>query len=104
MQTIVNLNRNRLRAGMVGLGMIFEETYKPLFEHLLAEGLFRCDFGLVDVNLTAVASRTGVRGDRYLRESGNRLGSFVNCKGPDAMRQLLGQEVDAVCVATPDDR
>jgi len=104
MQTSVNLNRNRLRAGMVGLGMIYEETYKPLFEQLYVEGLYRRDFGFVDVSLAAVASRTGVRGERYQQNAGPQLGSFANCKGPDAIEQLLGHEVDAVCVATPDDR
>ncbi len=89
---------------MVGLGMIFEETYKPLFEQLYADGMYRRDFGLVDVNLAAVASRTGVRGERYQRSAGTWLGTFVNCKGPDAVEQLLRQDVNAVCVATPDDR
>src|SRR6516162_3336261 len=104
MQTAANLNRNRLRAGMIGLGMIFEETYRPLFEQLHAQGLYRRDFGLVDVELSALASRTGVRGERLRRSAGERLGSFVNCKGTEAIEQLLAQGVDAVCVATPDDR
>ena len=29
-----NLQTHRLRAGMVGMGMIFEETYRPMFEAL----------------------------------------------------------------------
>ena len=53
--------QQRLRVGMVGLGMIFDETYRPLFEQLHREGLYRRDFGLVDVELAAVASRTGSR-------------------------------------------
>ncbi len=53
------LSQNRLRAGMIGLGMIFDDTYRPLFRQLHAEGLFRRDFGLVEVELAAVASRTG---------------------------------------------
>lgn len=89
---------------MVGLGMIFEETYRPLFEQLHAQGLYRRDFGVVDVELSAVASRTGVRGERLRQSAADRLASFVNCKGTDAMDQLLAQGVDAVCVATPDDR
>jgi predicted dehydrogenase len=96
-----NLNHNRLRAGMVGLGMIFDETYRPLFESLRAEGLYRRDFGLVDVELAAVASRTGSRAARY---QGGRLGNFVSCAGPTALEDLLETGVDAVCVATPDDR
>src|SRR5208283_1186419 len=88
MHTSANLTRNRLRAGMVGLGMIFEETYRPLFEQLQAEGLYRRDFGFIDVDLAAVASRTGKRAERYRHESGGTwdLASF---SGPDAVRQLL---------------
>ena len=55
---------NRLRAGMVGLGMIFDETYRPLFEAAHREGIFRRDFGLVEVELAAVASRTGIRAEQ----------------------------------------
>jgi predicted dehydrogenase len=89
---------------MVGLGMIFEETYRPLFEQLHAGGLYRRDFGYVDIELSAVASRTGARGEQLRQSAGERLGPFVNCKGPAAIEGLLSQDVDAVCVATPDDR
>src|ERR1700746_81891 len=94
-----NLTDHRLRAGMVGLGMIFDETYRPLFEQLHAEGLYRRDFGYVAVELADVASRTGTRGERYQRGSAGKVGPFVNCSGPDAIGQLLAQNVDAVCVA-----
>jgi predicted dehydrogenase len=104
MKTPAVLSHNRLRAGMVGLGMIFEETYRPLFEQLHREGLYRPDFGLVEVELAAVASRTGARGERYRQSSAGLVGPFVNCKGADAVAQLLARDVDAVCVATPDDR
>src|SRR5262245_16485714 len=104
MKTPAVLTHNRLGAGMVGLGMIFEETYRPLFEQLHQAGLYRRDFGLVEVELAAVASRTGARGERYCRNSTGRVGPFANCKGPDAVAQLLAEGVDAVCVATPDDR
>ena len=67
--TTPNLTRRRLRAGMVGLGMIFDETYRPFFEQLHAEGLYRRDFGLVDVELAAVASRTGSRAERYRQQA-----------------------------------
>ncbi len=95
---------NRLRAGMVGLGMIFDETYRPLFEQLHAEGLYRRDFGLVDVELAAVASRTGSRAERYRKDAAGRVAPFASFAGADAMPQLLDHGVDAVCVATPDDR
>jgi predicted dehydrogenase len=97
-------SKHRLRVGMVGLGMIFDETYRPLFEALHGEGLYRRDFGLVDVELAAVASRTGVRGERYQKSAAGRVGAFVNCAGPDAVKQMLEAGVDVVCIATPDDR
>src|SRR5262245_1075130 len=104
MVTPANLSQNRLRAGMVGLGMIFDETYRPLFERLHAEGLYRRDFGLVDVELAAVASRTGARAERYRQQSAGRVAPFASCSGADAVAALLAHGVDAVCVATPDDR
>lgn len=104
METFVNLQAHRLGAGMIGLGMIFDETYRPLFEELRADGLFRRDFGFVAVDLAAVASRTGTRGERLRQTAGDRLGAFINCRGSSAIDELLAQPVDAVCVATPDDR
>src|SRR6266851_2434198 len=104
MHTPANLTQHRLRAGMVGLGMIFDETYRPLFEQLHAEGLYRHDFGFVEVELAAVASRTGARGARYRQQSAGRVAPFVNCAGPAAIEDMLKQDVVLVCVATPDDR
>src|SRR5579884_4093265 len=104
MRSSASLNAHRLCAGMVGLGMIFDETYRPLFEQLHAEGLYRRDFGFVNVELAAAASRTGKRGERYLADSAGRVARFVNCSGPQALPQLLAAGVEAVCVATPDDR
>jgi predicted dehydrogenase len=92
-----------LRAGMIGLGMIFDDTYRPLFEQLHAEALYRADFGVVAVALAAVASRTGSRAERYKRAAAGRLGDFTSFAGADATAQLL-PHVDVVCVATPDDR
>lgn len=92
----------RIRVGMIGLGMIFDETYRPVFEQLRAEGLYRRDCGLVDVALGAVASRTGSRVAGY-RASGN-LGEFTSFTGPEATPLLLQSDVQVVCVATPDDR
>src|SRR5205807_10575060 len=84
-----NLTPHRLRAGMVGLGMIFDDTYRPLFEQLHAEGLYRADFGLVEVELAAVASRTGSRAERYQREAAGRIGNFVSFAGADAVSRLV---------------
>ena len=65
-----NLQPHSLRAGMVGMGMIFEETYRPMFEALHAGGLYRKDFGFAAVSLAAVATRTGARARAYKKEAG----------------------------------
>ena len=92
MEQHTTLSLRFLRVGMVGLGMIFDETYRPLLEQLYPTGLYRRDFGTIDVRLTAVASRTGSRADR-LRQRGP-LRSFTSCVGVDAVEQLLRQPVD----------
>jgi D-galacturonate reductase len=98
------MSDNTLRAGMVGLGMIFDETYRPFFERAHAEGIYRHDIGRVAVPLAAVATRTGSRAERYRRDAGPRIGSFASFHGDDALPRLLQHGVDVVCVATPDDR
>lgn len=90
----------RLRIGMVGLGMIFEETYLPVFIRLREKGLFDRATGLVEVHLSGVASRTGKRAARYQP----LLGSFASFAGVGAVEELLRSNADAVCIATPDDR
>jgi predicted dehydrogenase len=89
---------------MVGLGMIFDDTYRPLFEQLYAEPLYRTNFGLVEVVLAAVASRTGARAERYKRSAAGRIGDFRSYAGTEAARQLVECGVDVVCIATPDNR
>src|SRR5262249_32570647 len=94
----------RLRAGMVGLGMIFDDTYRPLFEQLHTDGLFRPDCGLAEGELAAAPSRTGSRAERYKRASPGRVADFVSFAGAGAVPDLLAHGVDVVCIATPDDR
>ncbi|MSR57710.1 MAG: Gfo/Idh/MocA family oxidoreductase [Planctomycetaceae bacterium] len=89
---------------MIGLGMIFDDTYRPFFERVHAEGLYDRRFGIVDVPLVAVASRTGARAERYRESAGCRIGPFVSCIGVQPVHELLKAGVDFVCVATPDDR
>ncbi len=100
----MSAQENKIRAGMIGLGMIFEETYRPFFAQAHADGLFRRDFGLVKVELAAVASRTGKRAEEYKRKSAGKIADFANFAGPDGTSRLLQHGVDVVCVATPDDR
>src|SRR5258708_36593092 len=104
MATSSNFTSHRLRAGMVGLGMIFDDTYRPLFEQLHSEGLYRRDFGFAEIQVAAVASRTGGRAERYRQSAGPRLGSFASFSGPEALPRLLAHGVVMVCVAPPDDR
>jgi len=89
---------------MVGVGMIFEETYRPFFEQVARRPLFDPAFGVCEVKLSAVASRTGRRAERYRAQLAPLLGDFAICSEPDAIGKLLREDVDAVCIATPDDR
>ncbi|MEX0727331.1 MAG: Gfo/Idh/MocA family oxidoreductase [Planctomycetaceae bacterium] len=95
---------HRLRAGMVGIGMIFDETYRPFFERAHAEGVYDRRFGDVAVELSAVASRTGKRADAYLKSAGNRIGPCQNFHGSHSVAEMLKAGIDFGCVATPDDR
>jgi D-galacturonate reductase len=93
-----------LRAGMVGMGMIFDETYRPFLERVHAEGLYDRRFGVVEVPLSAVASKTGSRAEKYRQQSRGRIADFRSFKGDDSTQQMLSAGVDFACVATPDNR
>jgi predicted dehydrogenase len=90
---------------MVGVGMIFDETYWPLFVHAHEYGFHRRDTGPFDVHLTATASLTGRRAAGYVEKAkAAGMPAIANLHGPDALPRLLASGVDAVCIATPDDR
>lgn len=93
-----------LRGGMVGMGMIFDETYRPFFEHVHAQALYDPAWGVCEVSLAAVASRTGHRAEAYRARAGGRVHPFVSVTEPDSVAKLLDAGVDFVCVATPDNR
>ncbi|MDP6467625.1 MAG: Gfo/Idh/MocA family oxidoreductase [Pirellulaceae bacterium] len=93
-----------LRGGMVGIGMIFDETYRPFFENSRRDGLYDRRFGLCEVELAAVASRTGRRAEAYKQASRGKVADFQSFAEPNAIDKLLDIDVDFVCVATPDDR
>ncbi len=97
-------SRPSLKAGMIGIGMIFDETYRPFFEDAHARGLFDRGFGDIDVPLMAVASRTGRRAEAYRETSAGKVASFESFHGEGATAALLAATPDFVCVATPDDR
>ena len=89
---------------MVGAGMIFDETYRPALEHLRKQPLFDRRTGVVEAELTGIASRTGKRAQTYRERRGNPLGDFAVITEPDSVSKLIDLGVDIVCVATPDDR
>lgn len=89
---------------MVGVGMIFDETYRPFFERTHREGLFDRRFGDVSVPLVAMASKTGKRAEAYKAAAGDKVHPFVSFQGDDSVDQLLAAGVDFACVATPDNR
>jgi D-galacturonate reductase len=89
---------------MVGMGMIFDETYRPFFEQVRGTGLYDRSFGTIEVPLAAVASRTGQRAEAFLRAGGAATAGVKNFSGERAVASLLAAGVEFVCIATPDDR
>ena len=101
---------------MVGMGMIFDETYRPVFESLHRRGFFDPEIDeAFAVELSAVASRTGHRAEAYRKSAGDRIGPFASYYGPDAVAELSSASRErrrrrlppasiSFCVATPDDR
>jgi len=95
----------RLRAGMVGVGMIFEETYWPFFQQVHARPLYRRDTQAVEVELVGLVSRTGSRAVTYVEQAQRlRLPPLVSYTGEQGLSRLLADAIDVVCIATPDDR
>lgn len=94
----------QLRVGMVGVGMIFEETYAPFFETAAETPLYDVATGPVQVQLAALVSRTGQRAARYLQQRGNLFPSCQNLAGAQALEEMLRQPINVVCIATPDNR
>ncbi len=84
--------------------MIFEETYRPFFENAARDGLFDRRFGLCEVELAAVATRTGKRAEQYRANAPAAMRDFASFSGEDAIGELLDAGVEVVCIATPDDR
>lgn len=89
---------------MVGMGMIFDDTYRPFFENVKVRGLYDRSFGDVDVPLVAVASKTGQRADRYQQQAKSLGMEFQSFRGDDSVQDLLKQNLTFACVATPDNR
>ena len=75
---------------MVGIGMIFDETYRPFFENTRRDGLYDRRFGLCEVELAAVASRTGHRAEAYKQASMGRIADFQSFAEPECDRPAIG--------------
>ena len=75
-----------LRGGMVGMGMIFDETYAPFFE-AAGHGLYDRNTGAFRVELAGAATRTGDRATAYAKRLG--LTDFGNHLGENAVGDLL---------------
>lgn len=95
---------HRLRVGMVGLGMIFDETYRPAFESTAHSTFPTADGVPCQATLNAVATRTGSRADRFRSVAPKHLAGFESYTGEDAADRIASSGVHAICVATPDDR
>jgi D-galacturonate reductase len=88
---------------MVGMGMIFDETYRPFFETAARRPLYNPQFGICQVELFAAATRTGSRAAKY-RQSGAAGRELRSYSGERAAEELIASPVDVVCIATPDTR
>ena len=100
-----NAPRSWLRAGMVGMGMIFDETYRPFFEPLharrpLPQGLRPTSRSSSPPSPAAPAARAGLQRARGRPDRATSPAS----REPDSVAACLDAGVDFVCVATPDDR
>ena len=89
----MSTSNKQIRLGMVGAGMIFDDTYRPALEHLAARGLFDPAFGVVEVSLGGLASRTGKRAQAYRGSPANRLGQFAITTEPNSDGLLLDPTV-----------
>ena len=95
---------NTLRAGMVGMGMIFDETYRPFFERRTRRAFMVRRLGCAAWNWRRWRAGRGSGRSSIGRRRGSGLRSFRAFSEPDSIGQLLKSGVDFVCVATPDDR
>ena len=75
---------------MVGLGMIFDETYRPFFEGAAERGIFDPRFGVVRAPLAALASRTGRRAQSYLEQRAELRRAQPEIDGPQAEAEQRG--------------
>ncbi len=90
-----------LRIGMAGLGMIFEETYLPVFDKLASYPINDPAIAPQTVRLAATLTRTGARAEKFASHPSFR--DTRHFTASDDVQSFL-DSVDVVCVATPDNR
>ena len=83
-----------LRAGMAGLGMIFDETYRPFFEQAGLQGIFDPAFGVCRARLAAVSTRTGKRAETYRRAAPPGVGDSEIHTGAHSGGLMAAGDVD----------
>jgi predicted dehydrogenase len=90
-----------IRVGMAGLGMIFEETYLPVFNKLANSHLTDPSIQPASVRLAGTLSRTGRRVEKFKSQA-----AFANCSNYSSLDSIEAflSACDAVCIATPDNR
>ena len=93
----------QIKIGILGLGMIFEETYLPCYLSLSNRPFWFPECGAVSVELAAVGSLTGKRWQHYVTSCPS-LQSTPHFAGINAVNAMLKQGLDVLCIATPDDR
>ena len=91
--------------GMVGLGMIFDETYRPFFERRAQRpAVLAATLAWSTWSWPPSPARTGTRAERTWPPA-RRLGAVRELRRTRRRRPSCSPSgVDVVCVATPDDR
>ena len=103
--TVPHATPDTIRAGMVGVGMIFEETYWPFFQQVARPAPVSPQTGPVEVELRPWPAAPGAGRAAYLRQRRSRAAlPRRTAPGHGRVDALLESGVDAVCIATPDDR
>lgn len=97
-------NPRTLNVGMVGLGMIFEETYLPLLASPECSAVLS-DFRSIQFQLHSSLTRTGLRADRIRQTLSGVAKSFNSYTGNDQSESFFHDpDLHIVVVATPDSR
>ena len=100
----MNASTHTLNVGMVGLGMIFQETYQPLLYKSDRSAVIT-DSLTVKLKLHSSLTRTGTRAEQLLQDSPKSDSSFTSYVG-DAQADNFFHDPDLhlVVIATPDSR